>query len=1318
MIVLLPIPERPIHQLIYRSAFLLLLFLFSLKATAQPAHEARLIGERFSEDFVHGAQHLYNWHEVEFEMIKQTGMDVADCAAFFRYLLKEDRIGFYDFLAQVESGAITQNNARQYWLNKIPSYILIYNQEQETFHEQLNLMNTPAQPYTGGAICNNLDFTNGINGWSGRWNNTNNSQYNTAPALLPAAGLNSNATNVMGFVHELTTAGVDPHVPIQRVPPGHTSALRLGDDAPLTTMGPYNHQVITNKFMVTPQNDVLVYWYAVVFDQDKGQPHQQNDQPYFKIRMFDQNNVEIMCAHYDVNATSAANNGFQVQSLSTGNFGVEAVYKDWTQIMIPLINYHNTTVTIQFETSDCSQRGHFGYAYLAVDCGPFQVIQSSPFGCSAGNTTMAAPAGADTYLWTGPGIVGPNNTQQITINTPGNYSVSMSTIGNSGATCVFTIDTVITQSINIPLAAFSNNSPCLGNSSNFTDNSTGPGINSWNWNFGDTPPATSSVQNPVHTYTTAGTFNVSLIVTNTDGCSDTITQPVTIDTVPVAAFTATSPCLGNPTNFTNNSTGAGINSWSWNFGNTPPATSALQNPVYTYTVAGTYNVTLIVSNAGGCSDTIAQPITVDPVPIPAFTATSVCQGSTTTFTNTSQAANAAYLWDFNDSNTSTAQNPVHVYTNSGTFHVQLLLTTPGGCKDSITVPVTVNPNAVPSFSTSPVCEGMTTSFNNQTPSSPAIASWAWDFNNDGTTDNTSANPTNLYNNGTYTALLTVTTAASPACTASYSAQIVVHPNPVANFTANPVCQGAATVFNNNTSGIATPDIISFYNWNFGDNNNTSGSNPAHIYTSCGTYISTLILVSNNNCTASYSDTIVVNCTPQVVFTAPAVCLQTPTIFTNSSSVATGSIANWSWDFNNDNVVDNTTQSPAYTYPLAGTYTVELTVTSGSGCTHSQTVPVEVYPLPLANFSYSHTCFGSPTSFTNLSQISSGSVTGWSWDFDNNGTTDNTSPSPVNTLSPAGLHQVHLSIISDHHCPDDTLIPVYINPRPVPMVTLDDPDGCPVHHVNLSGGVTATSVNHPNSIVKWEWDVDNDGAYDVSNSYNPGSNTDLVPHNYINNDHYNPKIYAVTLTVTSDSGCAGSITSAPDFIRVFPQPIAAFSWGPNDPLPDIYAPYINFVNEAQGATIMHWHFGDTYCQDSTQNVSTAFNPTHNYEYWVSTIYNVSQWVSNVYGCTDSIIHPVEILPNWTFYIPNAFTPNQDHVNDGFRGTGINIHDYKLWIFDRWGNMLFHSTDLDEYWDGKVKNNPTPVQEDVYVWKVKFIDIFGHDHEQTGTVTVVR
>jgi gliding motility-associated-like protein len=118
------------------------------------------------------------------------------------------------------------------------------------------------------------------------------------------------------------------------------------------------------------------------------------------------------------------------------------------------------------------------------------------------------------------------------------------------------------------------------------------------------------------------------------------------------------------------------------------------------------------------------------------------------------------------------------------------------------------------------------------------------------------------------------------------------------------------------------------------------------------------------------------------------------------------------------------------------------------------------------------------------------------------------------------------------------------------------------------------------------------------------------------------------------------------------------------------------------------------------------------------YNTTLIVHNIFGCVDTITHQIVIDPEFTFFIPNAFSPNGDGINDYFYGKGVGIAKYELYVFDRWGNLIFFADDINKYWDGKANHGSDMAQQDVYVWKVKLTDVFDKKHNYIGTVTIVK
>lgn len=210
-------------------------------------------------------------------------------------------------------------------------------------------------------------------------------------------------------------------------------------------------------------------------------------------------------------------------------------------------------------------------------------------------------------------------------------------------------------------------------------------------------------------------------------------------------------------------------------------------------------------------------------------------------------------------------------------------------------------------------------------------------------------------------------------------------------------------------------------------------------------------------------------------------------------------------------------------------------------------------------------------------------------------------------------------------------------------------------------------------------------------------------------------YAITLGVFNPTtNCYSSITK-PDYIQVYPTPTASFY---ADPIKaSILDPNINFVNTSQGATSYYWDFGDPAASNGS-NTSTVVNPSHGYSYVGE--YKVNLVAISNKGCRNIAWQLVEITPDFAVYIPNTFTPDENGLNDIFQplGVGIDEENYRLDIFDRWGENIFTSNNFRKGWDGSVKGGSKPAPQGVYTYKLLVYDLQGNKHPFVGHVTVIR
>lgn len=473
---------------------------------------------------------------------------------------------------------------------------------------------------------------------------------------------------------------------------------------------------------------------------------------------------------------------------------------------------------------------------------------------------------------------------------------------------------------------------------------------------------------------------------------------VTDNAPPVAdfSFNPAQVCTAQTVTFTDNTTGGSI--WNWDFGaGASPATAVGPGPHnVTYSAAGPKNVELIVTNAYG-SDTTTQSLTVGVDPVADFSWVSNLAGDTYTFTDLSVNA-TSWFWDFGDGNTSTQQNPVHVYANTGTYTVTLVVQ--NDCNAdfiSYVINVTIYAQPVSNFSnSSPVCVGDPVTFTDV--STGNATTWDWDFGAGASpaTASTAGPHVVIYSTpGIKTVTLTIT---NPLGTDSYTTNITVDFIPTADFSWVVSGNGEIYDFTDLSSSNATS-----WSWDFGDGNTSTQQNPQHIYAADGTY--NVSLIASNGCgsdTMTYSVTVLIVGTPPVAgfSNSNPVCELDPVTFTDNSTDA----VSWDWDFGaGATPATANTQGPhVVTYSTSGNKTVTLIVTNPWG-TDTMIQNITVTGTPNAAFTQSASGNGDVIDFTDQSS----NATSWDWDFGDG--SSSTQQNPSHTYATGGDYDVILVV---------------------------------------------------------------------------------------------------------------------------------------------------------------------------------------------------------------------------------------------------------------------------------------------------------------------
>ena len=231
------------------------------------------------------------------------------------------------------------------------------------------------------------------------------------------------------------------------------------------------------------------------------------------------------------------------------------------------------------------------------------------------------------------------------------------------------------------------------------------------------------------------------------------------------------------------------------------------------------------------------------------------------------------------------------------------------------------------------------------------------------------------------------------------------------------------------------------------------------------------------------------------------------------------------------------------------------------------------------------------------------------------------------------------------------------------------------------------------------------SWNFGDEYNSNniSNKEKPTHTY--NDY---GIYTVTLIAETDSGCRNTL-AVQDLITVYKQPNALFSVDPK--VVSIIKPIVYLNNYSDDASSFNWNFGDT-------DTSSIENPTHSY-LGIPGDYTIKLVVNSIHNCTDSISDIIKILDEHAFYSPTAFTPDNDGINDTWKifGNSIDNNNFELLIFDRWGEIVYTSTNMNDSWDGTIKSGKIGAIG-VYTWVVNYKEKSGLEHQSVGTLNLIR
>lgn len=1145
--------------------------------------------------------------------------------------------------------------------------------------------------------------------------------------------------------HSITTKGTDPNsfnnvtcvAPATLFPTGvNNYSFRIGNavgsaDATNGSELAYAEN-IKYSMLVSADNAGLTYMYAAFLNANG---HRENEAPRFEIKVTHKvggKDEIITCGYYQVVANASNSDFIKGAQIGDGYW----YYTKWKKVALDLTSYIGETVTVEFTTADCyptksmsinssngkidtvcngwGAGGHSAYAYVDLYCTKVEI--PSPVICAnKPSVEICAPPGYISYQWPSgqPGIQPPYDKQCVTIKNPkaGDvYTVNMvsSALGNCKSSAKLTL-----QGNDFKL---SDTAVCIG-SKPFQIHAipNNPGKFTWKWepqknlNRYDVPnPIFDSTLTPGTT-----TYTVTMIDQVVSNCDQVKTIKVTVGASFTVKTSDVTICEGESATLT----ASGADDYSWLPGpHTGPSITVTPAVTTTYTVTGK-------SNTATCpgDDKAEATVTVKLKPVVDVKDMTICKGDTAKLDGAVTQGGSTGSWvggtgKFipNRSVLTAGYFPSAAEITAGSVQLTLESEDPAGpCpSQSKTMTLTIVPSVTADAGKDDtICEGSTVTLAGKFGGAATGGKWsggAGTFSPDANTPEAIYTPGAAdITSGKVTLTFSATNATNASCPGGMDQKIIIiNKKPVVD--AGPqqtICFGTYATLAGSISGGATSITWSGGNGIFQPNNKslTPKYTPSSAEMSAGKITLTITTNASGKCAAA-TDTATIIINPLATINAgpdQVTCVGTPVQL--AGTVGGGAISGtWSGGtgtYNPDNQTANAVYTPSAAEQKSGKIILTFTSNDPPGpCPAvSDMMSISIDQLPVATAGDSRSiCAGDAIKLNGkvTGAAASGTWSGGQGIFNknNNDLTGTYKPTPQEIA--AGKVTLILTTNKVGLCPVDIdSVTHIIHAIPLVKFAVDTPMACPPHCVNFIDSSTVVGGN----INKWFWNF----GIDSAKIKNPKGIC-----------FEKPGKYDVSLTVVSDKQCKATLKKDV-YIITYPKPHAEFTANPWQV--NLYDPTIQFHDQSSSDVVTWvWNLGDGKIISPKNK-----NPLHKYEVNLPYTYFVKLFVVNDHGCVDSIVHPVEVLPEFTFYIPNAFTPtSSDGINDTFFGKGVGIVDYHIWIFDRWGNMIFNTTTISEGWDGRAHNGAEIAQQDVYVWKVQLKDIFGKRHEYIGTVTLVK
>lgn len=751
------------------------------------------------------------------------------------------------------------------------------------------------------------------------------------------------------------------------------------------------------------------------------------------------------------------------------------------------------------------------------------------------------------------------------------------------------------------------------------------------------------------------------------GCSSSVTASISPVAAPVPTITSNAPvCFGQSLSLS--ALGATAAIWTGPSGYNSSATNTVISAAQ-LTHNGSYQVTITAANS--CTATASKSVTIYSLPVVSATGASVC--STQSVQLSSQAQATLFSWLGPQGFSSQLQNPALTSVNansSGNYSV--IVTNVNSCTNIAiaNVTITTNPVVAP-FANSPVCESSTL---NLYAGSQGGINYSWSGPSGFFTNsvNPIINTVGVSASGIYTLTATV-----GPCVVSNTVAVIVHSLPTPTLTGNsPLCEGKKIILN----GIApASNTITSWIWSGPVTPTALGAN-AYV-DSCqtgNTGVYGIYVIDSHSCQATATLLVNVLIKPNVSATGTTVCLM------NSASLTAQGASTYTWYNNFGVAVGAYTTAIIASAQNSAPIVYKVVGASVNGCVNTATALLSTWPLPSPSLSVKPgtvACANSQFSLTG----EGGLWYFWAGPNSFNGSGENVSFTAPGAGS-SGIYTLTAGNI--HDCVAQTTIKLSVFDLPRGTLSGDLQNCVPFCGAYLFKGNPGSA---PVTGLNWQVAGKDFAGSTFSCCFNiPGQ-------------------YTVSGSLLDTNGCASTMKQV---IDAWPKPVADFSFSPQNPIESFDE--VKFVSTGKGENISKWSW--YFYSGSTNNTTYQSGKNASYLFNTAGIYPIALVIKTEEGCLDSVVKTITVDEDFALYVPNAFTPNDDGINDIFTAVVRGVKEYHLDVFNRWGEFLFSSDDPQKGWDGSFKGKGC--ENDVYVWKISVISKRGVTKSLNGSVTLYR